>query len=433
MGFGETMKITVLGLWHLGCVTAACCARHYEVTGLDFDKENIAHLRTGHAPLSEPGLDDLIAEDIAAGRLQFTEDKTSCSTADVLWVAYDTPVDEDDNADVKFVLERAKKCLPHLRRGSLVILSSQLPVGTCGSLEKEFSANGLRFACLPENLRLGKALSIFQQPDRIIAGVRSPADREQIAKLLRPFTENIVWMRPESAEMTKHSLNAFLALSITFMNEVASVCERTGADAREVEQGLKSEKRIGPGAYLSPGGAFAGGTLARDVQTLTAVGEKLGVTPKLIASIKASNDAHKLWADRTLARLLSDVRGKTIAVLGLTYKPGTDTLRRSSAVELCKRLSHSGARVQSFDPAVKCNALTPELASVVGLQPSPAEAVRNADAVVICTEWPEFKSLPWVELTGTMAGRKVIDANRFLAKELQSLPDITYATVGAST
>lgn len=424
------MKITVLGLWHLGCVTAACCARHYSVTGLDFDAENIARLRDGKAPLSEPGLDDLLKEGLQSGRLQFTSDvAAACSQADILWVAYDTPVNEDDVSDPGFVLDQARRCLPMLPKGALVILSSQLPVGSCGVLEKEFPA--LRFACLPENLRLGKALSIFQKPDRIIAGVRTEADRNQIAALLKPFTENVVWMRPESAEMTKHGINAFLALSITFMNEIARVCEQYGADAREVEQGLKSESRIGPKAYLAPGVAFAGGTLARDVTTLTAVSEQKGEVLRLIPAIKTSNDEHKLWPDRKLAHLLGDLKGKTVAVLGLTYKPGTDTLRRSSAVELCKRLHAAGVQVKSFDPLVKT--VPSDLVSVTGLQKSAADALSGADAVVVCTEWPEFRELPWPGLVSSLRGKRILDANRFLSKELQNLPGVLYASVGVAT
>lgn len=423
------MNITVLGLWHLGCVTAACCARHHTVTGLDFDPAAIPPLNAGHAPLSEPGLNDLIAEGLAAQRLHFTSDPAAaCAQADVLWVAYDTPVDADDVPDPGYVLDRFRRCVPHLRRDTLVILSSQLPVGTAAQLERETASAGLRFACLPENLRLGKALAIFQNPDRIIAGVRTAADREQIATLLRPFSENVIWMRPESAEMTKHSINAFLALSISFMNEVARLCERTGADAREVEQGLKSESRIGPKAYLSPGGAFAGGTLARDISTLTSVGHDKRIDLALIPAIKISNDAHKLWADHKLAQLLGDLRGKTIAVLGLTYKPGTDTLRRSSAVELCQRLHAAGAIVKSFDPASPV--IPHELTAVLGSCDSAAQALCDADAIVICTEWPEFRALPWAELIPTLRGPRVLDANRFLAKELQNLPEVLYSTVG---
>src|SRR5207253_2413405 len=179
------------------------------------------------------------------------------------------------------------------------------------------------FAVSPENLRLGKALDCFRQPERVVAGCRDADSRAQLAELFRPFCENVVWMSVESAEMTKHALNAFLATSVTFINELARVCEAVGADAKEVERGLKSEARIGPRAYLSPGSAFAGGTLARDVRFLIGLAEQNGVEAPLFRGVWAGNRAHKDWTRATVARLLGGAAGPVVAVLGLTYKPGT--------------------------------------------------------------------------------------------------------------
>src|ERR1700728_3474374 len=262
------MKIIVQGLWHLGSVTAACCAKHFQVTGLDFDTANVAKLNSGHAPLLEPGLDELISVGIAAKKLLFTTDsKIACENADILWLTYDTPVNENDESDVESVLADLRRALPHLSKGALVLISAQLPVGTCAKLEKEFPQ--FYFTCSPENLRLGKAIDSFEKAERVIVGIRDDAKKPLLEKLFAPFTAQIIFMRTESAEMVKHALNSFLALSITFINEVARLCEHTGADAKEVSIGLKSEPRIGPKAYLGPGGPFAGGTLARDVGTLT--------------------------------------------------------------------------------------------------------------------------------------------------------------------
>jgi UDPglucose 6-dehydrogenase len=423
------MKITVLGLWHLGCVTAACCARHFQVTGLDPDAANIAALRRGKAPLFEPGLDDLIRQGLDAGRLAFTADAAAaCTAADILWVTYDTPVNEDDVADVEAVLREVRRCVPLLPAGALVLLSSQLPVGTCRALEAEFGARGYRFACSPENLRLGKAIEIFSTADRIIAGYRDERSRSQLAELFAPFTKQVVWMRPESAEMTKHAINSFLALSITFMNEVARLCEATGADAREVEQGLKTESRIGPKAYLSPGGAFAGGTLARDVVTCTGLGAKFGENLEVIPAIKRSNDRHRQWALQKLQRLLP-AGGRRIALLGLTYKPGTDTLRRSSAVELARALAAAGHEVSAFDPSRP--AIPAELA-FLRVAPDAAAALDGADAVVLCTEWPEFRQLDWPALLPRLRQPVILDATRFLAKSPSGLPaGLQYHSVGS--
>ena len=232
------MNITVLGLWHLGSVTAACCARHFSVIGLDFDGVNVARLNDGRAPLAEPGLNELITVGLVAKRLSFTSDpKAACENAEVLWLAYDTPVNDDDESDVDAVLASLRLALPHLRDDALVLVSAQMPVGTCARLEREFPQ--FHFACSPENLRLGKAIEAFEKADRVVVGIRNDTKRELLRSLFAPFTPKILFMRTESAEMVKHALNSFLALSITYINEVARLCELTGADAKEVSAGLK--------------------------------------------------------------------------------------------------------------------------------------------------------------------------------------------------
>jgi UDPglucose 6-dehydrogenase len=237
-------------------------------------------------------------------------------------------------------------------------------------------------------------------------------------------------MSIESAEMTKHSINAFLALSVTFANEVAAVCERVGADAKEVERGLKTESRIGPRAYLAPGAAFAGGTLARDVAFLTALAADHALALPLLGAVRPSNEWHKKWAQRRLDERLGHLAGATVAVWGLTYKPGTDTLRRSAAVELCVDLAGHGAKVVAWDPAV-C-ALPDALQRSITLAPSAGAAMQGAAALVIATEWPEFKRLDLAALVGRMQRRLVLDANRFLADRVVGLA-VEYYAVGLPT
>lgn len=420
------MNVTVLGLWHLGTVTAACCARHFQVIGLDYDADNLASLNLAKAPLFEPGLNELIASGIATGKLFFTTDpKIACSKADILWVAYDTPVNENDESDVEFVLGNLRRALANLRPGTLVLISAQLPVGTCARLEKEFPQ--FAFACSPENLRLGKAIDSFEKADRVIVGVRDETKKALLQQLFGPLTSQILFMRTESAEMVKHALNSFLALSITFINEVARLCEHVGADAKEVSAGLKSEPRIGPKAYLGPGGPFAGGTLARDVVTLTKLAREKGETISVIPAIKQSNDLHRGWALRRLQSRLGDLRAKTIGVLGLTYTTNTDTLRRSAAVELCKKLLEAGASVRAFDPAVK--GLPPELSSV-SLAADVADALKGAHAAVVCTEWPQFRQADWAKIVPQMRQPVFVDVNRFLEKELKSIGGVEHLSVG---
>ena len=432
MGLGKAMNLVVLGLWHLGCVTAACCAEHFKVAGLDFDEETITKLRSGQAPIFEPGLDELLQQGLASGRLSFTtEEKNSLADADVLWVCFDTPVDDNDVPNVAFVLERIERCLPHLRPEATVLISSQLPVGTCRRLRADHGDRHLFFAYSPENLRLGKALEIFRNPDRIVAGVRDAQARKALTELFAPFgNDRVLWMSPESAEMTKHAINSFLALSVTFANEIARLCEKVGADAGEVEQGLRSESRIGPKAYLRAGSAFAGGTLARDVVTLVQVAREQGESAGLIAAILESNEVHKTWPLRRLEASFDDISSLTVAVLGLTYKPGTDTLRRSGAVETCKQLLARGARVRCYDPAVK--SLPSELAAAT-LCPSLREALQNVDAAIVATEWPEIREGDWPALFPGMKQPPVIlDANRFLNLKTDALRGVRYFSVGGS-
>jgi UDPglucose 6-dehydrogenase len=420
------MKITVLGLWHLGTVTAACCARHFQVTGLDFDANTIAGLQAGRAPLLEPGLNELLAAGLAAGRLAFTTDPAAAlDGAEVLWLCYDTPVNENDESDTEFVLNHLRQALPHLAAGALVLISAQMPVGTCHQLETEFPR--FHFACSPENLRLGRAIDAFEKADRVVVGLRDETQKSVLEKLLAPFTPRVLFMRTESAEMVKHALNSFLALSITFINEIARLCELTGADAKEVSQGLKSEARIGAKAYLGPGGPFAGGTLARDVVTLSKLAAAHGETISVIPAIKHSNDLHRGWAFKRLQSRLGDLRGRPITVLGLTYTPNTDTLRRSAAMELCGQLLAAGARVRAFDPAIQ--SLPPEWAGIT-LAADAAAGLQGADAAVVCTEWPQFRQVDFAAVVPAMNHRVFVDANLFLEKELKTVSGVEHLSVG---
>src|SRR6516165_3089324 len=423
------MRECVLGLWHLGCVTSACLARAgHDVIGLDPDAAVIGRLQQGEPPIFEPGLTDLIAEGLAAGRLRFTANAADAlAGAHLAWVTFDTPVNENDVPQVSLVVEPVKSVLRHLPDGCLVLVSSQLPVGTTRRLAAD-AGEGATFAYSPENLRLGNAIVAFTQPDRVVVGLQSERDRDKITALWVPFTTEIVFMGLEAAEMTKHAINAFLATSVAFMNEVATLCEMVGADAKEVERGLKSEERIGPRAYLSPGGPFAGGTLARDVATLAALSHDLGAPATLIPAVRESNDRHRGWALRKLEERLGSLDGRRIAILGLTYKPDTDTLRRSSAVELALALQARGAIATAFDPSIR--ELPPELRGRFALASSPALAVAEADAIVLATPWPQFRELPWPDIVATMATPTVVDAGWFLAATLQHRPGIAYAAVG---
>jgi UDPglucose 6-dehydrogenase len=403
-------------------------AEHDEVVGHDPNPAVIADLLRGQPPISEPGMTDLLAQGVASGRLSYTDDSDAAVDADVLWIAYDTPVDERDVADVDFVARNSEQLIARLPAGALVVISSQMPVGFAARLEHRATELGARIsvAVCPENLRLGEALQIFRHPDRIVAGVRSERDRERLAALLAPFTTNIIWMSPESAEMTKHALNAFLAASVSFINEVAGICEQVGADVKDIERGLKSESRIGPRAYLSAGGGFAGGTLARDVRTLSALAQAIGTPHDVLTGVLATNELQQLWVDRVLEREIIDFHGARLAVLGLTYKPDTDTLRRSQSIGLSLRMHGLGAEIIAYDPAVR--RLPPEWAERIELTDSIRGALTGADALIVGTDWPEFRGLTARDLA-VMRRRLVVDPRRFLENALHS-DGVEYLGVG---
>lgn len=427
------MKVAVVGLWHLGTVVAACLGKAgHEVVGIDEDRGVVADLVLGKPPIGEPGLEETCRSVVQAGMLRFSSDLASASDADLVWIAYDTPVDDQDRADVEFVQQKIQTVLQHLQPETVVLISSQVPVGFTRSMmeyaQNNYSEKNLHFGYSPENLRLGKAIQVFMEPDRVVIGISNEKARLKVLDLFKPFTENIVWMSIESAEMTKHALNAFFALSITFINEIASVCERVGADAKEVEQGLKTESRIGPKAYLGPGAAFAGGTLARDIEFLNQLANENGLKTPILSAVRTSNEEHKNWPARRLQQKLSNLDGKVIAVLGLTYKAGTDTLRRSSAVELCEWLVQQGSTVQAHDPAI--SALPDEKHNAIQLKKSIRDAVNGANAVVVATECPEFNEITAEQLTTWMREPLVLDANAFLKKNLGNEKKIDYLTVG---
>ncbi len=423
----KNMNITVLGLWHLGAVTAACSSQYFKVTGLDFDKKVVSNLQKGISPIDEPGLNDLIVKGLKKKSLKFSSDKKeACSQADLLWICYDTPVDKNDKSSPEFVIDKIKLCIPYLKNGTIVLISSQLPVGTCKKLESQYP--DLNFSYSPENLRLGKALEVFQKAERIVIGTRTNERKNKLEQLFSPFCKNLIFMSPESAEMTKHALNGFLALSISYMNEIARLCEITGATAKEVEAGLKSDIRIGSRAYLSPGQAFSGGTLARDVVSLQNLAEEHKEKIFLIPSIKKSNDWHKNWTINKIKKLKAKSGASNITVLGLTYKPFTNTLRRSGAVELCEALIKLGFKVSAFDPAVQKKELTGQMRKV-HFCGNVEHALKDSDAVVISTPWPLFKDLSWKRLLTRMRQRVILDPASFLKSSFEHLP-AQYLAVG---
>ncbi len=427
------MNIGVLGLWHLGTVTAAGLATlGHRVVGLDFDESRVANLNKGVTPVFEPGLAELITRGLSSGNLRFSSTMRDATDVDLLWVTYDTPIDARDNADTDFVMQQIERAFLEVRTDLPVLVSSQLPIGSVRRLEQAVTSHGgdrqCRFAYSPENLRLGSAVNDFLHPGRIVVGIRSDTHKDILQRLLSTITDSIEWMSVESAEMTKHAINAFFAASVVFANEIALICERVGADAKQVERGLKTEPRIGGRAYLAPGGAFAGGTLARDIGFLNLVAGAHGISTPLLSSVLPSNEAHKCWVQNTLLELFSDFTRLTVTVWGLTYKAGTDTLRGSMSVDLCDWLILRGASIRVHDPAVKD--LPVRWSNALRRFDDPLAALQGADALVLATEWPVYRHATTDETMRTRAGLVVLDANRYLAALAGSKGLLRYFAVG---
>lgn len=427
------MKIAVIGLWHLGLVIAASLAnKRYDVIAYDPNRETINTLKKNKIPIFEPGLDDLLTHCVHMRKLFYTSNLDDICQAEIVWVTFDTPVDDNDKADVVSVIDHVTNIFPHIQNNALILISSQLPVGSTRQCEErctqQFPHKKITFAYSPENLRLGKALDIFAHPDRIIVGLQTHSDKERITQLFKPFSQHIIWMSIESAEMTKHALNAFLAASVVFINELSTLCERVGANAYDVERGLKSEERIGPKAYLRPGHAIAGGTLARDVNYLIDIGKQQTLPTPFFTALLTSNETHKQWPCRRITDVFEVLKNKTITLLGLAYKVGTDTLRRSTAIETGLWLAKQGADVIAYDPVIK--QLPHELHSCIHLKSTLHEALHNADAVIIATEWPEFLTINVDQLLSYIKYPHVFDASGFLAKNLSQDKRIEYFTVG---
>lgn len=421
------MKICVLGLTHLGTVIAICASQKHDVLAFDYDDAVAENSAQGKLPVFEAGLQELQEKSLKEGKLKYSGFPDDIAGSDALWVCYDTPVNEQNQGDVGFVLEKLESVLCFLKTGARILLSSQLPVGTCGKLEKSYPQ--FKWAVSPENLQLGKAVKCFMEPERVIIGVRELGeDAFQWTSMFPDSARSFVWMSPESAEMTKHALNCFLSMSIAFANEVGRICEKTGADVRDVERALKSDVRIGPNARLQAGSAYEGSSLAREVSNLTNIGKQYVCGLSLIPAIAESNNKHRNWTFDKVDSLFPAGRPKfKAALLGLTFKPGTHTIKRSGAIALAKQLHEAGYKVSAYDPA---NPELPKEFQFIEKAVSVEQAVFDADVAVLCTPWPEFLKVDWKRVVERgMRQRVIVDANGFLNEVLHGV-QVEYKSVG---
>jgi len=425
--------LCVVGLWHLGPVAAACWADlGHPVVGVDESARVVEGLRAGRAPVFEPGLDSLIQAGLSTRALRFTRDLgEGVSAADVVLVAFDTPVDASDQLDLAPVESTVLRLAPFLRKQAVLVVSSQVPVGTCArwrNAVRDIAGRAVGLAYVPENLRLGDAIRSYRHPERVVLGADDETARQTAAELFGSLGAPIVPMSLVSAEMAKHALNSFLATSVSFINEIATLCEVVGADVLAVAEALRTDPRVGPRAFLSPGLGFAGGTLGRDLQVLRATGRTGGVGTPVLDAVLEVNRRRGDVVLRRLARLYSTLDGLAVGVLGLTYKAGTSTLRRSVALEVIRSLVAAGAKVKAFDPKA-------DLAEVDGtleFEPVPDayEAARGASALLVLTEWPEFVGLDFGRVKALMASPVVFDGKNLLADLRLGERGFTYMGVG---
>ena len=427
-------KVCVIGIWHLGMVASACLADlGYVVVGVDKDSEKVQGLNRGIPVLFEPGIEELLVKNIGAKRLSYTTDLSQAlKGAQYALITYDTPVNDRDEVDLSELLATASQLARCLDNGSTIIVSSQVPVGTCeqieGIIRQANPALEFDIAYSPENLRLGQAIHRFQNPQAIVIGANSPSTLNKVKQFFGPIKATKLTMDLRSAEMTKHALNTFLATSISFINEIANLCDGVGADALKVAEALRFDERIGPKAMLSPGLGFAGGTLARDLKVLKNLGSRLEYEAYLIDAVLKVNERQNRQVVQRLQSFVGSLKDSTIGVLGLTYKAGTSTLRRSSALEIIGELVAKGARVKAYDPHADPGEV--KLHHEFEFCADAYEAARDNDAMVIVTEWPEFKELDFPLIKSLMRKPVIFDTKNMLDSERMNELGFLYWGIG---
>jgi len=400
------MKVSVVGTGYVGLVTGACLAEAgNDVVCMDVDEAKVERLRAGEIPIYEPGLEDLVADNVAAGRLTFTTDMAECVDHGLFqFIAVGTPPDEDGSADLRYVLDVARAIGRHMSDYRVVIDKSTVPVGTADKVRaavgEELAERGSSIeydvVSNPEFLKEGAAVEDFMKPDRVIIGCDNPPAAALMKELYAPFNRNherVISMDVRSAEMTKYAANAMLATKISFMNEVANLCERVGADVEMVRQGIGSDPRIGF-SFIYPGAGFGGSCFPKDVAALERTAREHDYTARILQAVEAVNQDQKSVLERKIVdRYGADLSGRTFALWGLAFKPNTDDMREAPARVLMEALWARGARVQAFDPEAmdECRRIYGERGDLT-LAAGPYEAVEGADALVLVTEWKPFRS-----------------------------------------
>lgn len=436
------MNIAIVGTGYVGLVSGACFSEMgINVTCVDIDEKKIQKLKDGVMPIYEPGLDELVERNVKAGRLQFTTDLTTClDDVEVVFSAVGTPPDEDGSADLKYVLEVARTVGRNINKHVVLVTKSTVPVGTAkkvrAAIQEELDKRGVNIefdvASNPEFLKEGAAIKDFMAPDRVVVGVESERARKLMEKLYRPFTLNgypILMMDVPSAEMTKYAANAMLATRISFMNDIANLCERIGANVDNVRKGMGTDSRIGS-RFLYAGCGYGGSCFPKDVKALVHTGIENGYHMQVIEAVETVNEKQKsIVFDKLNAAFNGNLKGKTVAVWGLAFKPETDDMREAPALVVIEKLLEAGATVKAFDPVAMAECKR-RIGDTVTYCKDMYEAVIDADAVALLTEWKQFRMPSWAIIHKAMNNYIVVDGrNIYDSEELQELGFI-YSRIG---
>jgi UDPglucose 6-dehydrogenase len=433
------MRVAMIGTGYVGLVSGACFADFgHHVTCVDMDAAKIAALQRTEIPIYEPGLDRMVETNVRQGRLNFTTDlKKPVIEADAVFIAVGTPSRRGDgHADLSYVHAAAREIAGALAGFTLVVTKSTVPVGTSDDVERiiQEARPDAEFAVVsnPEFLREGAAIQDFKHPDRIVIGTDDPRARQVMAELYRPLYLNqapILYTGRRTAELIKYAANAFLATKITFINEIADLCERLGADVQEVARGIGLDNRIGS-KFLHAGPGFGGSCLPKDILALVKTAQDQATPLRVVEAVAAVNDARKRAMARKVAAAVGNLRGKTIAILGLTFKPNTDDMREAPSVPLVTALQDFGARVRAYDPVgiEQARSVLPDVTFCDG----PYACAEGAHAVVIVTEWEQFRALDLDRLKAVMAAPVVIDLRNIYRPEEMVGRGFIYESVGRS-
>ncbi len=428
------MKIAIVGTGYVGLVSGTCFAEiGVNVTCVDTNKEKIESLQKGNIPIYENGLEEMVLRNMKAKRLKFTTSLESClDEVEVIFSAVGTPPDEDGSADLKYVLEVARTIGRNMKQYKLVVTKSTVPVGTASKvravIQEELDKRGVKVdfdvASNPEFLKEGNAISDFMSPDRVVVGVESARAEKLMSKLYKPFLLNnfrVIFMDIPSAEMTKYAANSMLATRISFMNDIANLCEIVGADVNMVRSGIGSDTRIGR-KFLYPGIGYGGSCFPKDVKALIKTAEQNGYTMRVLTAVEEVNENQKsVLFEKLMKQFNGDLQGKTVALWGLAFKPETDDMREAPALVLIDKLLKAGCKVRAYDPAAvqECKR---RIGDTIYYACDMYDAVLDADVLMLVTEWKEFRLPSWAVIKKTMSRQIVLDGrNIYDNKEMEEL------------